>query len=159
MREEIFRILKFLGLLIVIIVVEQFAKGMIRVEIEGDNEAMSPAFPPGKYRVIRNVRSADDLKPGDVVAYFPPGYPESAAVARVVAIPGQEVELTGKELLVNGREFSFPGTRINPGKRKAPATRVPQGCVFLLTDNPSGAIEMDRQGIVPVRCIWGRLRG
>ncbi|MCX7803994.1 MAG: signal peptidase I [Planctomycetota bacterium] len=159
LREELFRVLKFLGVLVAIIVVEQFAKRMTRVEIAGDNESMAPAFPPGKYRIVRDIRSADDLKPGDVVAYFPPARPSEAIVARVVAKAGQEVESDGKELRVDGREFSHPGAKINVAKRKISPTRVPGGCVFLLTDNPSGAVEMECQGVVPLRHIWGRLKG
>lgn len=158
MREFMFNLVSFLVLLAIIVTVSQLYKHRARVVIEDDNTSMSPALPPGRYRVQFGLTAAKDLRPGDAVAFSLPGETGSFQVARVIATEGQEIELREKKAFVDGKEFSPPGIALDVGRRKTPVFRVPGDCVFAMTDNYSPTLDPGKHGLVPFRHILGKIK-
>ncbi len=99
---------------------------------------MAPTIAKGD-RVIatRHVRT---IRRGDVVAFTMPS--GGGAVKRVIALPGEIVEVRGGAAIVNGVALHEPYMYLAEGAepqipvlREMPATRVPPGHYFLMGDN------------------------
>ncbi|MCS6893954.1 MAG: signal peptidase I [Deltaproteobacteria bacterium] len=83
------------------------------------------------------------IKRGDVVIFSRPDEPLTSEnedwmnfVKRVVGLPGEEVEVRGNKVFINGNEFNEPYARYyKGGLYDFPPTKVPDGKLFLLGDN------------------------
>ncbi len=87
------------------------------------------------------------IKRGDIVIFTRPPDPYSGHgtaltdnfknfVKRVIALPGEVVEVRGTKVLINGKELDEPYARYYKGGiLDFPPQEVPEGKVFLLGDN------------------------
>lgn len=83
------------------------------------------------------------VKRGDVVIFTRPDDPSTQLnedwtnfVKRVIALPGEEVEVRGNKVFINDQELFEPYARYYKGALfDFPKTRVPEGKIFLLGDN------------------------
>ncbi|MBU44493.1 MAG: signal peptidase I [Spirochaetaceae bacterium] len=70
------------------------------------DDAMAPAtdltLKTGDVVYVSRMFSADDLKPGSVVVFYHPEMPDTRMVRRIVAGPGQTVDLRAGDLYVDG---------------------------------------------------------
>ncbi len=73
---------------------------------------------------------------GDIVAFSIPFQPGVTGVKRIIALPGDTVEIDKTTLLLNGKKLDEPYAKYLSGGRSnfGPVT-VPTGKVFLLGDN------------------------
>jgi len=139
-----------------------------RVTLEPNDHYMDETeYPNGGYRIKTGQMKAEDYKAGDagdVVAYWVPGRPDTSRIARVLALPGERVEIERKNpadpksqtvVKVNGK----PSLRfkIDQTEWRFPEIVVPRGCLFLLTDRPSQAEDSMTVGPVPYFCVRGRV--
>lgn len=123
-------------------------KHSTRATIELDDHSMEPvSFPEGGYSVNTSYERLSKLKSGDVVAYRPPRDPSKVRIARVIGIEGNRIEITKKEVLVDGKPY---GKRIATGEWTLPEFKVPRGCLYLLADNPFIANDSDSKALGPV---------
>ncbi len=83
-----------------------------------------------------------DLHRGDVVVFVSPVDPSTDLIKRVVAVPGDTLEIRNKQLYVNGERISDPhahfvdSTIFPTGRRdNMPPTQVPEGKFFAMGDN------------------------
>jgi signal peptidase I len=63
--------------------------------------SMAPVLVPGDY-LFANKSPGAAIARGDVVVYRHPANPSQEFIHRVVAVPGDEVEIRAKRLIVNG---------------------------------------------------------
>jgi signal peptidase I len=134
-------------------------------------DAMEPTIP--RQSVVNVDESAfATTRPdrGDVVAYRLPAA-DTLLVKRVVALPGDVVQVVGKELRVNGRAVSEPyvvheDPRVYAGPHLAEPFRsrdnfgpitVPPDHYFLLGDNRDNSNDSRYHGPVPRQLISGKL--
>lgn len=83
------------------------------------------------------------VKRGDVVIFTRPDDPTTGLnedwtnfVKRVIALPGEEVEVRGNKVFIDGKELYEPYARYYKGGLfDFPRTKVPEGKIFLLGDN------------------------
>ncbi|MGE5593577.1 MAG: signal peptidase I [Betaproteobacteria bacterium] len=80
----------------------------------------------------------------------------NVAVARVVGLGGEVVEVKAGRVLVNGQALGEPYVKV-PGDFAVPPTRVPEGSFFLLGDNRSLDPGTYGGGIVEGEKILGRM--
>jgi len=103
--------------------------------------SMEPTLPTGTYLFLDKVTlRLRPLRRGDVVVLRSPEGEGRDLIKRVVALPGESVELRDKKVFINGRELEEPyvqhkreGERLE-GDNLGPLA-VPEGGVFVLGDN------------------------
>lgn len=121
--------------------------------------SMVPTYPVHSWLVTAErggVRGAD-VERGEVVVFRYPFGSDLRAIKRVVAVPGDTVELHSTQVVVNGT--ALPVTPADP-KASEPAGDqdvVPAGAVFLLGDNSPASIDSRSFGLVAEDELTGRV--
>lgn len=121
--------------------------------------SMVPTYPVHSWLVTAErggVRAAD-VRRGDVIVFRYPFGSDLRAVKRVVAVPGDIVELHSSRVVVNGTVL--PVTPVDPKAPEPSGTGdvVPPGSVFLLGDNSGASIDSRSFGLVPEEELAGRV--
>lgn len=116
-------------------------------------------------QVIPFVNSRDDgylfagPQRGDVVVFVAPGTTDRDFIKRIMAVPGETVEIRNGVVLVNGQPLSEPFIA-NMAAYSWPAggrpQTVPQGQYFVLGDNRNNSSDSHVWGYVPADQIIGR---
>jgi len=102
------------------------------------------------YRVVHGPRR------GDVVTFYVPGG-EEALIKRVVALPGETIEVRGGQVFIDEHLLDEHWTT-RLGGPNYPPTVVPPLHVFVLGDNRPNSRDSRYFGPVPVDRIIGRAR-
>jgi signal peptidase I len=104
--------------------------------------------------VTENLRFGGPQR-GDVVVFEPPNRPSEDYVKRIIALPGETVEIRNGQVLINGQPLDQsyqPGT---PSYTMPPRV-VPEGQVFVLGDNRNNSNDSHNWGPLPIENIVGR---
>lgn len=136
--------------------------------------SMAPTVPLGSYFLVstRSLGSRDP-RPGEIVVFQYPPYPEITYLKRVIAVGGSTVEIRGQQVYVDGREISEPyvarHTILHPDVVRAgftppedrgfPPFQVPQGQFFVLGDNRGNSEDSRAWGTVPRELMIGTFEG
>jgi signal peptidase I len=94
---------------------------------------------------------------GDMVVFWFPGDPTKSYIKRVIAVPGDEVEVTDGAVFVNGQplhENYVPEEYRDHSN--FPPRRVPEDQYFVLGDHRSSSNDSRSWGWVPRRYIYGK---
>jgi signal peptidase I len=133
--------------------------------------SMYPTFDVGdrfvleKYTKLTGIRH---FQRRDVVIFYPPfnappfvgdqpvdiGFAE-VFIKRIVAVAGDEVEVKGKRLYVNGELQEEPFTYELPNYSFS-TVKVPPGMVLVLGDNRNNSFDGHEWGFLPERNVIGR---
>lgn len=139
-----------------------------------DGESMQPALAPGQYLLVNKLAyvRADQIplvggsedrsrylfggpRRGDLVVFRFPGVPERELVKRLVALPGEEVEIVRGQVFVDGRALAEPYLAV-PGDYSYPRQRIPAGQYFVLGDNRPESNDSHLGWLVPAERLVGR---
>jgi len=125
-----------------------------RVEVPLSDSSMRPAI--GTDITMFKVDPSWMKRPQrmSIVAFVPPGG-GAPKVARAVALPGDELEVVGGSLRVNGARLEETARSV-PFK-DVPRFRVPRDCAYLLVDGERGSDSVEL-GPVPLWRILGGLK-
>jgi len=94
---------------------------------------------------------------GDLVVFHYPRDPGKLYLKRVIALPGERVELRGQRVYVNGRPLGDRAARAHRACFYGPVT-VPPGRLFVLGDNRDNSNDSRFWGTLPERDVVGRVR-
>lgn len=119
-----------------------------------------PSMEPNLYRGYRVVmeKISYRLHPprrGDIVIADRPG-DEVSLIKRVVALPGETVEVRGGHVFIDGQPIEEPWVT-HFGGQNYPPTLVPPDHVFILGDNRPNSRDSRAIGPVPMSMIRGRV--
>lgn len=134
--------------------------------------SMEPTLQIGDF-LVADMRAWDDRgpKPGDLVIYRNPGQEGSIRLSRVIAVGGQRIEIRDKEVYVNSVPIEDPwAVHIDPRTLPSspfvpeslrtrdhfPAFVVPEGSVFVLSDNRDNAADSRFTGPIDRTLVLGR---
>lgn len=92
---------------------------------------------------------------GDVVVFAYPKDPTRTFVKRVVAVEGENVELKGNQVYVNGQLIQEPYLKPGDYPPFEPET-VPQENIFVLGDNRKESGDSREWGVLPRNYIIGK---
>ncbi|MBI2863722.1 MAG: signal peptidase I [Chloroflexi bacterium] len=92
---------------------------------------------------------------GDIVVFRYPKDPSRDFIKRVIAVPGETVEIRNGKILVNGEESQEPYTAERPNYPYGPE-KVPPDNFFVLGDNRNNSSDSHIWGMVPRNNIVGK---
>lgn len=144
-------IIKFVSILLVIAFVFTFIFGLYRV----NDTSMVPNVNPGD--MILYYRLDKNLVVGDTVVY---SYNGKTSLARVVALPKDEVDIDEKGFKVNGSHQYEPkiyNTTLPFTEGVKFPVKLKEGEVFLLADNREKAVDSRLFGPVKIKDISGKI--
>ncbi len=96
-------------------------------------------------------------EPGEVIVFHSPMDPSHDFVKRVIAGPGDTVEIHEGRVLVNGVVRDEPYST-HPDRRTVPRIEVPRGNYYVLGDNRRASNDSRDWGPLPAENIVGRAR-
>ena len=102
---------------------------------------------------------SSDPARGDVIVFNPPFQSEFPFIKRVIAVPGDTVEIKDGKVYLNGTN----GTALDepyisqPPSYTMPAREIPEGEYFVLGDNRNNADDSHIWGTVPRENIIGKV--
>jgi signal peptidase I len=120
--------------------------------------SMSPELKDGD-RILVNkfLYYFGDIERGDVVVFWYPEDPTLSFIKRVVALPGETVEIRSGAVFVNGALIEEPYVSgANADLRSFPPHAVRAGHFFVLGDNRKGSNDSRSWGLVPERYVYGK---
>ncbi len=154
--------------------------------------SMMPTILPGDFIMTdrRIDHSADNhgLKRGELVVFKYPKNKEKHFIKRVIGLPGDEIEIKGMELFVNGEkrtgeEVSYSEQRrdenikegtvafyeegdlgtyvvffVEGTPRENLSVAVPEGCCFVLGDNRDNSADSRHWGMVPLNDVVAKAK-
>ena len=122
-----------------------------------DGASMEPALLEGDRILL--TRGYDDPHAGDIVSFtaVDQSGQEVRLIKRVVAIPGDSVEVLGDSVYVNG-ELSIvaPTARVGADSYRLGPMTVPEGSVYVVGDNRPVSLDSRHLGFVPLTSIAGK---
>jgi signal peptidase I len=113
--------------------------------------AYGPLIPFSKKRLW----SAMPPKRGDVIVFAFPENPEEDFIKRVIALPGDTIEIRGGQVYVNDQLIDEPYIR-DKAPYLVPRQTVPPDHYFVLGDNRPNSSDSHVWGLVPADNIIGR---
>ena len=151
-KELLLLLLKITAILLALVMMFTFLFGLIRYS----DPSMAPAIKDGDLVIFYRYKSAGYL-PQDAIAL---DYEGKTQVRRVVAVAGDEVDITESGLIVNGALQHEP--EINQKtERYADGISfpliVPEGHVFVLGDSRVGATDSRIYGPVDIKDTLGKV--
>ena len=95
---------------------------------------------------------------GDVVVFKFPLDTRKDYIKRVIGLPGDRVELVGKQLLINGRPIEDPHASylVSGNRRMFGPVTVPTGHLFVMGDNRDESSDSRVWGFVPRPYLKGK---
>jgi signal peptidase I len=121
------------------------------------SESMVPTLEVGD-RVFVNkfIYRFSEPERGDIVVFESVNGGEEDLIKRVVALPGDEIEVRNGTVLVNGEEQEEPYlNRGLPFNGSYQPTEIPEGEVFVMGDNRANSADSRVFGALPVENIEG----
>jgi signal peptidase I len=150
--------LEFLIILAVaFVLVFGFVRPFVLEAFRIPSESMVPTLEVGD-RVFVNkfIYRFSEPERGDIIVFESVNGGEEELIKRVVALPGDEVEVRNGTLLVNGEEQEEPYlNRGLPFNGSYGPTEVPGGEVFVMGDNRANSADSRVFGPLPVENIEG----
>ncbi len=93
---------------------------------------------------------------GDVVVFVPPRRPDEDYVKRIIAMPGEQVQVINGDVYINGEFFPEPFQPQHGSYTMPEPMVVPEGQVFVLGDNRNNSNDSHNWGPLPIENIVGR---
>jgi len=107
--------------------------------------------------VNRFIYQFKDISHGDVVVFRFPNDVKKSFIKRILAVPGDEIEIRAGMVYLNGRRFDEPHIPLEfSDKRSYPRTIVPPGRYFVLGDHRNSSNDSRNWGFVDKRLIYGK---
>lgn len=104
-----------------------------------------------------------DLERGEIVVFVSPNDPNTDLIKRVIAIPGDTIEIRNKKVFVNGEPIPDPHAHFTDDtittsshRDNMPPTQVPEGKFFVLGDNRDRSYDSRFWGFANVADIKGK---
>mgnify|MGYP001599530395 CR=1 FL=1 len=129
-----------------------------------NGKAMEPNYIHGQYYLTSKIAYRNETpQRGDVIVFSPPANPDVDYIKRIIALPGETVELKAGNIYVNDKILEEPylssntetlGGKFIAENQKIP---VPQNQYFVLGDNRTQSSDSREWGLVPREKIVGKV--
>jgi signal peptidase I len=118
--------------------------------------SMQPNFQGGERLLINKVvYKFRQPERGEVIIFHPPSSPKTDYIKRVIALPGDSVEIKDSAAYVNGIKLDEPYVK-NPAAYTLSERKVPENEYFVLGDNRNNSDDSHNGWTVPREDIIGK---
>jgi signal peptidase I len=122
-----------------------------------DGESMLPALRPAD-KVLLTKHYNGPVRGDVVVIRIIENEKPHEIVKRVVAVPGDRVEIRNDVAWVNGHQESTAAVILDPDTAvTVPAQRVPDGQIFVMGDNRPVSLDSRFIGLIPIPEVRGKV--
>lgn len=131
--------------------------GVVFTVVTVDGGSMRPALEHSDRLLL--TRGYESPRRGDVIAFRvrEPDGRSTALIKRVVALPGDTVEIIGDSAWVNGQlSADAPTARVGTGGVRYAPLVVPEGTVYVLGDNRPVSLDSRFIGSIPEGTVIGK---
>jgi signal peptidase I len=119
-------------------------------------ESMEPTLHTNEYLLVEKISyRLHQPRRGDVVVFKYPRDEQENFIKRVIAIPGDTVEIVSGRVSINGQPIVEPYLLQLPRESMA-ATEIPDGKLFVLGDNRLNSNDSRAFGMVSMDEVVGR---
>lgn len=119
-------------------------------------ESMEPTLHTNEYLLVEKVSyRLHTPRRGDVVVFKYPRDEEENFIKRVIAVPGETVEIVSGRVYINGQSITEPYLLQLP-RESMPPTKIPEGKLFVLGDNRLNSNDSRAFGMVTMEEVVGR---
>ncbi len=121
-----------------------------------DGRSMEPTLKTGERLLVNKFTyRLNEPQPGEVIVFRYPRQPDRDFIKRVMAVPGDKIEIKRGHVFVNGQEVAEPYLQFR-GEGDWPVREVPPESVWVLGDNRNNSEDSRYFGEVPLKNIKGR---
>jgi len=101
-----------------------------------------------------------DPERGDIIVFIYPEDKDKDFIKRVIGVPGDKIQMQGKQIFVNGLPFDdrygfYDEKAGNPNRSFGPVV-VPKGHYFVMGDNRDHSMDSRFWGFVPSEAVKGK---
>ena len=120
-----------------------------------DSERLNGIIPFFEWEEDRVIYLFHPPRRGELIIFRPPSDPSRDFIKRVIATPGENVEIKAGRVYINGVQIKETFISEEPSYTLAPQT-VPEGHYFVLGDNRNNSSDSHIWGMVPYQNIIGK---
>lgn len=125
-----------------------------RIRVEGSS--MLPSLDHNNYVIVNRLAyRLGEIERGDVVVFEFPHNKNEDYIKRVIALPGETIEISNGFVYINGQPIEEPYIKA-PLDRDYPAVNVPPEMVYVMGDNRNDSSDSRRWGSLSVGDIIGK---
>jgi signal peptidase I len=150
-RNPLFDLLETLLLAVVLFFGINFLSARIRV----DGSSMEPTLSNQEFVLVNRLAyQIGQPARGDIIVFSLPNNPEKEYIKRIIGLPGDRIEISGRQVIVNGEvqnETYIADTPIYSG-----SWTVPEGSLFVLGDNRNNSTDSHVWGPVDMTLAIGK---
>jgi signal peptidase I len=118
--------------------------------------SMLPGIEEGDYIMVNKATYFfNEPKSGDIIVFRSPQNPDSDLIKRVIAVPGDTVEIRDNKVLLNGASLVEPYI-LEPFHYLMPPQEIPTEHYFVLGDNRNNSADSRKGWTVPRENVIGR---
>ena len=118
--------------------------------------SMLPTIEEGEYIMVSKAAYFfGEPKRGDIIVFDSPQNPQTDLIKRIIALPGDKVEIMDDKVIVNGTPLAEPYTLEPPHYLMLPE-EIPTNHYFVLGDNRNNSSDSHRGWTVPRQNIVGK---
>ncbi|CAA7602707.1 Peptidase S24/S26, beta-ribbon domain protein [Acididesulfobacillus acetoxydans] len=145
------------GILVIFLVLLGVVRWLVIQPYVISSSSMEPTLRSGD-RVLVNRLAYLNAAPsrGDIIVFAYPKDPKRTFVKRVIAVPGETVELRGNQVFIDGQVLREPYLKAGDYPPYGPET-VPRGKVLVLGDNRRQSEDSRAWGLLPQSAIIGKV--
>jgi len=137
--------------LVIFLLLQATVQSFIVVE-----HCMEPGFQEGERLLVNKVvYHFHEPEMGDVIILHPPFDSKAVYIKRIIALPGDTVEVKMGAVYVNGSKLDEPYIK-EPPSYNFPETQIPENEYFVLGDNRNNANDSHKGWTVPRQNIIGK---
>ena len=118
--------------------------------------SMQPSFQDGERLLVTKITyKLHQPERGDVVIFEPPDNQRTDYIKRIIAVPGDTIEVKTRTVYVNGSQLDEPYIN-SPPSYTLEEQKIPEESYFVLGDNRDNSNDSHRGWVVPRQNIVGK---
>jgi signal peptidase I len=127
----------------------------LTARIRVDGMSMEPTLHSGEFVLVNRLAYRfGEPRYGDVIVFRFPRNPEQEYIKRIIGLPGDQVVIADRQVLVNGEVLEEPYIAALP--RYENTWVIPEGSLFVLGDNRNNSSDSHNWGPVPIENVVGK---